>query len=144
MTVSDLPAVNASLNALSTVFIVLGLALIKAERKLAHTVCMVAALCTSTAFLACYLTYHYLKAGVVTKFTHTGWPRTLYFWILGTHTPLAVIVLPFIIVAVTRALQARYDAHKKWARIAAPIWLYVSVTGVLVYFMLYVWFPPVA
>ena len=144
MTVSDLPAINASLNALSTVFIVLGLALIKAERKLAHTVCMVAALGTSTAFLACYLTYHYLKAGVVTKFTHTGWPRTLYFWILGTHTPLAVIVLPFIILAVTRALQARYDAHRKWARIAAPIWLYVSVTGVLVYFMLYVWFPPVA
>ena len=143
MTVADFPAINASLNALSTVFIVLGLALIKAERKLAHIVCMVIALCTSTAFLACYLTYHYLKAGVVTKFTHTGWPRTLYFWILGTHTPLAVIVLPFIIVAVTRALQARYDAHKKWARIAAPIWLYVSITGVLVYFMLYVWFPPV-
>jgi uncharacterized membrane protein YozB (DUF420 family) len=144
MTVADFPALNASLNALSTIFIVLGLAFIKAERKLAHIVCMVAALTTSTAFLACYLTYHYLKAGVVTKFTHEGWPRTLYFWILGTHTPLAVLVLPFIIVAVIRALQARYDAHRKWARIAAPIWLYVSVTGVLVYFMLYVWFPPAA
>lgn len=144
MTVSDFPWINASLNALSTVFILAGLAFIKTERKLAHTVCMVTALVTSTAFLACYLTYHYLKAGVVTKFTHEGWPKTLYFFILGTHTPLAVIVLPFIILAVMRALQARYAEHRKWAKIAAPIWLYVSVTGVLVYLMLYVWFPPAA
>jgi uncharacterized membrane protein YozB (DUF420 family) len=144
MTLSDFPWINATLNGLSTVFIVAGLALIKSERKLAHIVCMGIALTTSTAFLACYLTYHYLKAGVVTHFTHTGWPRTLYFFILGTHTPLAVIVLPFIILAVVRALQARYEQHRKWAKIAAPIWLYVSVTGVLVYLMLYVWFPPVA
>ena len=144
MTVSDFPWINATLNGLSTVFIVAGLALIKSERKLAHIVCMVIALATSNAFLACYLTYHYLKAGVVTHFTHTGWPKTLYFFILGTHTPLAVIVLPFIILAVVRALQARYEQHRKWAKIAAPIWLYVSVTGVLVYLMLYVWFPPVA
>jgi uncharacterized membrane protein YozB (DUF420 family) len=142
MTIADLPIVNASLNALSTVFIVLGLAFIKSDRKFAHIACMVTALCTSTAFLACYLTYHYLKAGHVTHFTHPGWPKTLYFLILGTHTPLAVGVLPFIILVVTRALQARYDAHRKWAKIAAPIWLYVSITGVLVYFMLYVWYPP--
>jgi uncharacterized membrane protein YozB (DUF420 family) len=141
MSVSDFPWINASLNGLSTIFIIAGLAFIKSERKLAHMVCMLTALVTSTAFLACYLTYHFLKAGVVTKFTHPGWPKTLYFFILGTHTPLAVIVLPFIIVAVARALQARYAEHRKWARIAAPIWLYVSVTGVLVYFMLYVWFP---
>jgi uncharacterized membrane protein YozB (DUF420 family) len=142
VTVSDLPLINASLNTLSTVFICLGLAFIKAERKLAHTACMVTALATSTLFLASYLAYHYLKEGVVTKFTTPGWPKTLYFIILGTHTPLAVIVLPFIIITVTRALQARYAAHRKWAKIAAPIWLYVSVTGVLVYLMLYVWFPP--
>ena len=141
MTINDLPPVNAMLNALSTVFIVLGLAFIKGERKQAHTACMVIALATSTLFLACYLTYHFLKAGHVTHFTHLGWPRTLYFFVLGTHTPLAVIVLPFIIMAVTRALQARYAAHRRWARWAAPIWLYVSVTGVLVYLMLYVWFP---
>ncbi|HET6408005.1 MAG TPA: DUF420 domain-containing protein [Chthoniobacteraceae bacterium] len=141
MSVSDFPWINASLNALSTVFIVAGLAFIKSERKLAHTACMVTALVTSTAFLACYVTYHILKAGVVTKFTHTGWPRSLYFFILGTHTPLAIIVLPFIILAVVRALQARYAEHRKWAKIAAPLWLYVSVTGVLVYLMLYVWFP---
>ncbi len=141
MTASDLPPINAALNALSTLFIVSGLALIKRERKTAHTACMVAALITSTAFLACYITYHIAKEGVVTRFAHTGWPRTLYFFILGTHTPLAVIVLPFILLAVTRALQARWELHRKWARIAAPIWLYVSITGVLVYFMLYVWFP---
>ena len=142
MTASDLPVVNATLNALSTLFIVSGLLLIKRERKKAHTACMIAALITSTAFLACYISYHIAKAGVVTRFTHTGWPRTLYFFILGTHTPLAVAVLPFIYLAVIRAFQAQWEAHRKWARIAAPIWLYVSVTGVLVYLMLYVWFPP--
>lgn len=144
MTAADLPPINASLNALSTIFIVAGLALIKRERKLAHTVCMIAALVTSTLFLACYLSYHIAKGGVVTRFTHEGWPRIVYFFILGTHTPLAMVALPFIIMAVTRAFQARYDSHRRWARWAAPIWLYVSVTGVLVYFMLYVWFPPVA
>lgn len=142
MTVNELPIVNASLNGLSTVFIALGLAFIASERKLAHIVCMISALITSTAFLACYLVYHFAKEGHVTRFTHPGWPKTLYFIILGTHTPLAVVVLPFIILSVVRALQARYDAHRKWARIAAPLWLYVSVTGVLVYLMLYVWFPP--
>ncbi len=142
MTVQDLPIVNASLNALSTVFIAAGLVLIKRERKLAHIVCMSAALVTSGAFLTCYLTYHIAKAGHVTYFTYPGWPRTLYLFILGTHTPLAVLVLPLIIVAVMRALQARYEAHRRWAKWAAPIWLYVSVTGVLVYLMLYVWFPP--
>lgn len=143
MTVHDLPLVNATLNGVSTVFICAGLALIKSERKVAHTAAMTAALISSTAFLACYLTYHFLKAGHVTRFTHPGWPKALYFFILGTHTPLAVAVLPFIFMAVLRALQARYDSHRRWAKWAAPIWLYVSVTGVLVYLMLYVWFPPV-
>lgn len=143
MTVQDLPVVNASLNALSTVFICAGLALIKAERKIAHIACMVAALVTSTAFLTCYIIYHIAKDGVVTRFTHPGWPRTVYLLILGTHTPLAVAVLPLIIMAVIRALQARYEEHRRWAKWAAPVWLYVSVTGVLVYLMLYVWFPPV-
>lgn len=144
MTVSDMPAVNASLNALSTVFILLGLVMIKTERKLAHAVCMSAAIVTSTLFLACYLTYHYLKAGHVTYFTHPGWPKTLYFWILGTHTPLAVVVVPLVVMTVVRAMQARFDSHRRWAKWTVPIWLYVSVTGVLVYMMLYVWFPPVA
>lgn len=142
MSVSDLPAVNASLNGIATCFICAGLWFIKRDRKRAHIACMIAALAASTAFLACYLTYHWLKAGAVTKFTHAGWPRAVYFFILGTHTPLAALALPVILMAVIRALQARYDAHRRWAKWAAPIWLYVSVTGVLVYLMLYVWFPP--
>lgn len=142
MSVSDFPLLNASLNGLATCFICAGLWFIRSERKQAHIVCMIAALISSALFLTGYLTYHYLKEGLVTKFTHTGWPRTLYFFILGTHTPLAVLVLPLILMAVTRALQANYAAHRRWARWAAPVWLYVSVTGVLVYMMLYVWFPP--
>jgi uncharacterized membrane protein YozB (DUF420 family) len=142
MTVSDLPAVNASLNALSTVFIVLGLVFIQTERKVAHAFCMGTAVVTSTLFLGCYLTYHIAMEGHVTRFTHPGWPKTLYYWILFTHIPLAVAVLPFVVMTVLRAIQARFDAHRRWAKWTVPIWLYVSVTGVLVYLMLYVWFPP--
>ena len=142
MTISDLPAVNASLNALSTAFIITGLILIKAERKRAHMVAMTCALVTSTAFLACYLTYHF-NVAAVTKFTHPGWPKALYFFILLTHIPLAVAIIPLVFLTVIPALRARYDQHRKWAKITAPLWLYVSVTGVLVYLMLYVWFPPI-
>lgn len=142
MSFSDLPLLNASLNSLSTIFIVLGLAFIKTERKQAHIACMIVAVITSTLFLASYLTYHISRGGEVTRFTHPGWPKTLYFVILGTHTPLAVIVVPLVIMTIVRALQARYESHRSWARWTAPIWLYVSVTGVLVYLMLYVWFPP--
>jgi putative membrane protein len=142
MTVNDLPALNASLNALSTAFIVAGLIAIKRERKTAHIAAMVSALVTSTAFLASYLTYHWMKAGVVTKFTEPGWPKALYFFILFTHIPLAALTLPLVFLTVIPALRARYDKHRRWAKITAPLWLYVSVTGVLVYLMLYVWFPP--
>ena len=141
MTISDLPAVNASLNALSTAFIVAGLILIKAGHKRAHMVAMISALITSTLFLACYLTYHF-NVAAVTKFTHPGWPKALYFFILLTHIPLAVAILPLVVLTVVPALRARYDQHRKWAKITAPLWLYVSVTGVLVYMMLYVWYPP--
>ena len=143
MSIADLPLLNASLNALSTCFIVLGLVFIKRERKFAHTVSMTAAVVTSALFLTSYLTYHIARGGQVTHFTHPGWPKIVYFLILGTHTPLAAIVPPLVVVTVLRALQARYDSHRRWARWTAPIWLYVSVTGVLVYLMLYVWFPPV-
>ncbi|MEO7317661.1 MAG: DUF420 domain-containing protein [Chthoniobacteraceae bacterium] len=143
MTISDLPAINASLNSLSTVFIVTGLILIKAGRKRAHMVAMISALITSALFLACYLTYHF-NVAAVTKFTHPGWPKALYFFILFTHIPLAVAILPLVALTVIPALRARYDQHRKWAKITAPLWLYVSVTGVLVYLMLYVWFPPSA
>ena len=141
MNVNDLPAVNATLNALSTLFILAGWVMIRTERNVAHALCMVSALVTSAAFLACYLVYHYLKAGHVTHFTYPGWPKTLYFFILGTHTPLAIVALPLLALTVIPAIRQRFDAHKRMARWTLPVWLYVSVTGVLVYFMLYVWFP---
>ena len=141
MNVNDLPAVNATLNALSTLFILAGWVMIRTERKVAHALCMVSALVTSAAFLACYLVYHFLKAGHVTHFTYPGWPKTLYFFILGTHTPLAIVALPLLALTVIPAIRQRFEAHKRMARWTLPVWLYVSVTGVLVYFMLYVWFP---
>jgi uncharacterized membrane protein YozB (DUF420 family) len=141
MNVNDLPAVNATLNALSTVFILAGWMMIRLERKVSHALCMISALATSTAFLACYLVYHFLKEGHVTRFTHPGWPKALYFLILGTHTPLAIVALPLLLLTVLPAIRQRFDVHKRMARWTLPVWLYVSVTGVLVYFMLYVWFP---
>lgn len=142
MTVHDLPALNASLNALSTAFIIAGLIAIKCDRKTVHITAMVSALVTSTAFLASYLTYHWIKAGVVTKFTEPGLPKAIYFFVLFTHIPLAALTLPLVLLTVIPALRARYDRHRRWAKITTPVWLYVSVTGVLVYLMLYVWFPP--
>ena len=141
MNVNDLPAVNATLNALSTLFILAGWVMIRTERKVAHALCMASAIVTSAAFLACYLVYHFLKEGHVTRFTHPGWPKTLYFVILGTHTPLAIVALPLLALTVIPAIRQRFDAHKRMARWTLPVWLYVSVTGVFVYFMLYVWFP---
>jgi uncharacterized membrane protein YozB (DUF420 family) len=141
MSVNELPAVNATLNSLSTLLILAGWIMIRTERKVAHAACMISAILTSAAFLACYLVYHFLKAGHVTHFTHPGWPKALYFFILGTHTPLAIVALPLIILTVIPAVRQRFEAHKRMARWTLPVWLYVSVTGVLVYFMLYVWFP---
>ena len=143
MTVSDLPLLNASLNGLSTVFILAGITFIKKEMKLAHIVAMLSALVTSTVFLVSYVTYHYLKQGVVTKFTYPGWPKAVYYFILATHVPLAALTLPLVILTIIPAFQARYDKHRRLAKITFPVWFYVSVTGVLVYLMLYVWFPPV-
>ena len=142
MNVSDLPLLNASLNTLSTIFILAGLTFIKNQMKQAHILAMLSALVTSTLFLASYLTYHAMKDGIVTKFTHPGWPKTLYFIVLWTHIPLAAITVPLVLVTIIPAFQARYDKHRRLAKITAPVWLYVSVTGVLVYLMLYVWYPP--
>ncbi len=142
MSIEDLPPINAALNALSTVFIITGLVLIKADRKTAHIVSMSAALLTSTLFLVCYLTYHFNVTGM-TRFTHPGWPKNVYFFILITHIPLAALIVPLVFCTVIPALKARYDRHRWWAKWTVPIWLYVSVTGVLIYLMLYVWFPPV-
>jgi uncharacterized membrane protein YozB (DUF420 family) len=135
MTVHDLPAVNASLNALSTVLLVVGYLFIRTRRIEAHRRCMIAALVTSGLFLASYLTYH-AQVGSV-RFTREGFVRPLYFTILITHVVLAAAVLPLALVTAWRGLAARYARHRAIARWTLPIWLYVSVTGVLVYVLLY-------
>jgi putative membrane protein len=141
MNVQQLPLLNASLNGLATLLIVGGLAAIKTKREKLHRVLMVGAIVVSAAFLASYLTYHF-NVAAVTRFTHPGWPRKIYYFILITHVPLAALLLPLLALTILPAVKGRYEAHKRWARITAPVWLYVSVTGVLVYLMLYVWYPP--
>ncbi len=143
MNVQDLPLVNASLNATATALIIAGLVAIKAGFVKLHRACMAGAIFVSAAFLACYLVYHF-NVVAVTKFAHEGWPKKFYFFILLTHIPLAVAVLPLLGLTVWPAIKGRYEVHKRWAKVTAPVWLYVSITGVLVYLMLYVWYPPVA
>jgi protoheme IX farnesyltransferase len=134
-TIQDLPAVNASLNALSTVFLVIGFALIRARRIAQHRAAMLAALGTSALFLVCYTIYH-AQVGSV-RFTGHGFVRPVYFTILITHVTLAATVLPLAIITAARGLRADYVRHRTIARWTFPIWLYVSVTGVLVYVLLY-------
>jgi len=135
LNVHDLPAVNASLNALAAVLLVTGYVLIRRRRWTAHRNVMTAALACSVLFLTSYLIYH-AQVGSV-RFPGTGAPRTVYLTILATHTVLAAAV-PFLAgVTVFRAWRRRYAQHKRLARWTFPIWLYVSVTGVVVYWMLY-------
>ena len=136
MTVHDLPAVNATLNGLSAVFLTLGFIFIKRGNKLAHRNCMVAAFSTSVIFLACYLTYHFLVKSV-TRFVEPAWFRPIYLTILLTHTILATAVVPLVLMTLSRAVKQRFELHKKIARWTWPIWMYVSVTGVVIYLLLY-------
>lgn len=142
MTVSDLPAINASLNGLATILLVVGFIFIKAERKQAHGIAMGAAFFTSCVFLICYVLHKILVRGVHTPFAGEGLWRTIYYTMLISHIILAIVIVPLVIVTMRRALAADYEAHRRIARWTFPLWLYVSVTGVLVYFMLYVWFRP--
>ena len=135
MTVHDLPAVNATLNAISAVLLVVGYVLIRIRRIDAHRRVMLAAFTTSTLFLICYLVYH-AQVGSV-PFPRQGFVRPLYFGILITHVTLAFTVPPLALVTLSRGLKGRYDRHRAIARWTLPIWLYVSVTGVLVYVLLY-------
>jgi uncharacterized membrane protein YozB (DUF420 family) len=135
LTVHDLPALNAALNALSGVLLAVGYALIRAGRIDHHRRCMLAAFTTSALFLASYLVYHAQVGSVA--FTRQGLVRPLYFTILLTHVVLAAAVLPLALVTLSRGLKARYPQHRRIARWTLPIWLYVSVTGVLVYVLLY-------
>jgi uncharacterized membrane protein YozB (DUF420 family) len=135
MTVADLPALNASLNGLATLCLVAGWLAIRSRRIALHRACMLAAFATSGAFLVSYLIYHYHVGS--RPFVGTGLIRTVYFVILVTHVVLAATILPLSLVTLSRALAKRFDRHRRIARITLPIWLYVSVTGVVVYLMLY-------
>ena len=135
-----LPAVNASLNALSGVFLLTGYTLIRQKKIQLHKRFMLAACTTSLLFLVCYVTNHYLRHGIVTRFTGTGFIRPVYFTILISHTILAVVIVPLAIVSVFNGLKMRVPQHRRVAKWTFPLWLYVSVTGVLVFFFLYHWF----
>lgn len=135
MTIQDLPAVNATLNGLAALFLTAGYLLIRAGRQRAHERCMLAALATSTVFLICYVVYH---ANVGSRpFGGQGAVRLVYFSILVTHVVLAALIVPLALVTANRGLRNRLDAHVRIARWTLPIWLYVSVTGVVIYLMLY-------
>ena len=135
MTVQDLPSVNAALNATAAVLLLWGYTLIRRKRVQTHRKVMLAAFVTSSLFLVCYLVYH-AQVGSV-PYPKTGAIRTLYLTILATHTVLAATVPPLAIVTLSRGLRSRFDRHRTIARWTLPIWLYVSVTGVVVYLMLY-------
>lgn len=135
MGVGDLPALNAALNTLSAVLLLAGYRFVRRREIARHRACMLAAFGVSTVFLASYLFYHSQVGSV--RFPDLGWLRTLYLGILLTHTVLAAAVPFLAIVTLVRALQRRFDRHRAIARWTLPIWLYVSVTGVVVYWMLY-------
>lgn len=145
MTYTDLPLINACLNATSAVLLVLGWRFIRAGNREVHAKCMVAALCTSSAFLACYLYYHWkmqqVHGAAHTKFVDPAWFRPIYLAILLTHLVGAIAIVPLVLMTVSRAAKERFEAHKAIARWTLPIWLYVSVTGVVIYLLLYQIFP---
>ena len=145
MTIHDLPAVNATLNGLSAFFLLLGFFFIKRGNKIAHRNCMISAFCTSVIFLGCYLTYHIWLAVVLhqgpTRFENPLWFRPIYLTILITHTILAAAIVPLILMTLNRARKQNFEAHKKIARWTWPLWMYVSITGVVIYLLLYQIFP---
>ena len=147
MTILQLPAVNATLNGLSAIFLTLGFIFIKRGNKIAHRNCMITAFCTSTIFLGCYLTYHgYLYFELhrgPTRFLDPEWFRPIYLTILISHTILAVVIVPLILMTLWRAKLGRFELHKKIARWTWPLWMYVSVTGVVIYWLLYIKFPQI-
>ncbi len=135
MTIADLPALNAALNAVATCLLVVGWVLVKQRRIRQHRIVMLAAFCTSALFLASYLVYH---AHIGSRpFAGQGLVRPVYYTILLTHVVLAAGTLPLALITLSRGLSARYDRHRAIARWTLPLWLYVSVTGVIVYLMLY-------
>jgi putative membrane protein len=148
MTLDDIPALNAGLNALATVLMTAGFAFIKAGNKNAHRACMLATGVVSAVFLVGYLTHKALKGAAAgageaihTEFGGEGAIRVVYYVMLITHVLLAMSIAYLVPRTFHLALTGQYERHKKWARVVFPIWYYVSVTGVLVYFFLYQWWP---
>ena len=133
--IRDLPAVNATLNATSAILLSMGYYFIRRKNTAAHKRCMLAAFGASLLFLTSYLFYHSQVGSV--RFTGTGWIRGLYFTILTSHTILAATIVPLAIITLSRAWKARFEKHKRIARWTLPVWFYVSVTGVIIYWMLY-------
>lgn len=132
---SYLPGLNAALNSASALLLAAGYLFIRSKRAAAHKPCMLSALATSALFLFSYLTYHYQVGSV--PFKGRGWIRTVYFTVLISHTILAATIVPLVLVTLSRALKGSFERHKRIARWTLPLWLYVSVTGVIVYLMLY-------
>ncbi len=139
--VYQLPAVNAILNGTSAVFLLAGFTMIRSGKIFAHRVCMITAFICSTVFLAGYLYYHF-TIGLV-RFGGHGWIRPVYFTILTTHTILAIVIVPLVLITLTRALRSQFQRHRAIARWTFPLWLYVSVTGVIVYWLLYRLYTPI-
>jgi uncharacterized membrane protein YozB (DUF420 family) len=144
MNAQDLPAINATLNGLATLLLLGGIFAIKREEKRMHGIFMGAAFVVSSLFLVLYLTHKYLLGSVHTPFTGPGLWKVVYYTMLISHILLAIAVPPLAIGTIRFSLQGKFEKHRALARWTFPIWLYVSVTGVLVYFFLYVWFRPVA
>jgi uncharacterized membrane protein YozB (DUF420 family) len=132
------PVINATLNGTSAVLLVTAHRQIKRGRMAAHRALMLTAVCASSLFLSSYLYYHWHVRSV--QFQGTGWSRPVYFSILISHTILAAAIVPLVVITLSRALRERFDQHRAIARWTYPLWLYVSVTGVVIYFMLYHWF----
>lgn len=133
--ISDLPTLNATLNGISAILLCIGFVFIKQKKVTAHKVCMVAAFTTSILFLISYLIYHYQVGSV--RFMGQGWIRPVYFTLLISHTLLAATVVPLALITLYRAWKEQFLKHRKIAKWTLPIWMYVSITGVMIYWMLY-------
>ena len=140
------PALNATLNGVTAVLVTVGYVMIRTKRILAHKACMLAATATSAAFLVSYVIYHYhlyASGEGPVHFPGTGAPRYAYLSMLTTHTILAIIIVPLVIISLVRALRSNFPAHKRIARWTLPLWAYVSLTGVMIYVVLYkIYAPP--
>jgi uncharacterized membrane protein YozB (DUF420 family) len=141
MEVSDIPAINAVLNAIATVMMTAGFLFIKRKQVQRHRACMASAFLVSVIFLIGYVLHKILVHGVHTPFGGDGPMRTAYYIMLASHIVLAMVMGPLILMTLQLALRGDVERHRKWARWTFPIWYYVSVTGVLIYFFIYVWYP---